>query len=131
MNTVKEFIDNLVKIDIQEDYNCYGHYPFQLLVEKSDGTFDINALALGGDVDACYRRVRKYIKENAKKIFMSLDFPKGGDIEHDFICIYSIVDGVIDIFAIPYSTETGEKYEEIHTSEILNKILEDFNFIIK
>ena len=126
MENVKEFVDTLVKIDHQDDFNCFGHFPFQLFVETSDGKFEMNALALGGDVLSCYKRFRKYLKENAKKIFMSLDFPSGGDIENDFICIFSAVDGVIDIYAIPYSTENGEKYEEIHTSELLSKILDQF-----
>lgn len=131
METVREFVDSLVKIDLVDEFDCYGHYPFQLFVETSDGRFEMNALALGGDVHACYKRVGKYMKENAKKIFLSLDFPKGGDIENDFICIFSVVDGDIDIFAIPYSTENGEKYEEIHKSELLDKILDQFKSIIK
>jgi len=130
MENVKEFVDQLVKIDILEDYDCYGHYPFQLFVETSDGKFEMNALALGGDVESCYKRCGEYLKNGAKKIFMSLDFPANLDIKEDFLCIFSIVDGKFEVYAIPYSTETGEKYEEIHTSELLNKILEDFKFIV-
>lgn len=130
MKTVKEFVDGMVKIDLLEDYECYGHYPFQLLVEAEDGHLEMNALALGGDVAACYRRVSTYFKEGAKKIFMSLDFPANGDIEKDFVCIFSIVDGNFEIYAIPYSVETGEKYEEIHKSELLDKIMEDFKYIV-
>jgi hypothetical protein len=130
MKTVKDFVESMVRIDLLEDYNCYGHYPFQLLVEAEDGHLDINALALGGDVAACYRRVSKYLKEGVKKIFMSLDFPAGDDIEKDFICIFSIVEGKYEVYAIPYSVETGEKYEEIHSANVLDKILEDFKTIV-
>lgn len=130
MKTVKEFVDSMVKIDLVDDYNCYGHYPFQLLAEKKDGSLEINALALGGDVESCYRRVSKYLKEGAKKVFMSLDFPPNDDIDKDFVCIFSVVDGNFDIYAIPYSVETGEKYDEIHESNLLNRILEDFKYII-
>lgn len=126
MKNVKEFVDKLVKIDYIDDYNCFGHFPFQLFVETSDGKFEINALALGGNVLSCYKRFKKYLKENSKKIFMSLDFPSGGDIKNDFICIFSAVDGILDIYALPYNTENGETYEEIHTSELLSKILEQF-----
>jgi hypothetical protein len=126
MENVKEFVDKLVKIDYLDNYNCFGHFPFQLFVVTSDGSFEINALALGGDVLSCYKRFRKYLKEDSKKIFMSLDFPSGGDIKNDFICIFSAVDGALDIYAIPYNTENGEKYEEIHTSELLSKILDQF-----
>jgi len=130
MKNVKEFVDCLVKIDYVEDSNCFGHYPFQLFVETNDGKFEINALALGGDVLSCYRRVKKYFKENSKKIFMSLDFPSGGDIENDFVCIFSIVNNSFDIYAIPYNTETGEKYDEIHNSDLLSKLLTQFKDII-
>ena len=127
IETVKDFVSNLVNIDLIEDSDGnYGHYPFQLFVEKEDGTFEMNTLDLGGDVLACYKRVAIYAKDNAKKIFLSLDFPSGGDIEHDFVCVYSIVDSKFDIYAIPYNTETGEKYEEIHQSELLDKIFEQF-----
>lgn len=36
MENVKEFVDKLVKIDHLDDYNCFGHFPFQLFVETSD-----------------------------------------------------------------------------------------------
>lgn len=131
MENVKEFVDKLVKIEYLDDSNCFGHYPFQLFVETNDGKFEMNALALGGDVISCYKRFRKYLKEDSKKIFMSLDFPSGGDIKNDFICIFSAVDGIIDIYAIPYNTENGEKYEEIHTSDLLSEISDQFKNILK
>jgi hypothetical protein len=84
MKNVEEFVATMVKIDIIEDSNSYGHYPFQLYVELEDGKSEMNALALGGDVASCYKRFAKYKKENAKRIYLSLDFPKGGDIENDF-----------------------------------------------
>jgi len=129
MKNTKEFVEQFVKIELIENEDCYGHYPFQLFVEKNDGKFDINALALGGDVESCYKRVQKYFKEGAKKLFMSLDFPASQDIENDFVCIYSIVDGEFEVYAIPYDPETGDTYEEIHKCEMLDKILEDFKSI--
>lgn len=129
MKNVKEFVNQLVKIDFMEDEECYGHYPFQLFAETSNGDFEMNSLALGGDVASCYNRVKKYLKEGAQKIFMSLDFPGSKDIEHDFVCIYSIVDGEFDVYAITYDTETGDIYDEIHKGELLDKILEDFKYI--
>jgi len=126
MKDVKEFVEQLVNIDLIENEDCYGHYPFQLFVETSDGKFEMNSLALGGDVESCYSRVKNYFKDGAKRMFMSLDFPGSQDIENDFVCIYSIVDGDFDVYAIPYDTETGEVYEEIHKSVLLDKILDDF-----
>ena len=129
MKNVKEFVEQLVKIELMDGEECYGHYPFLLFVETSDGKFEMNALALGGDVESCYNRAKKYFNEGAKKVFMSLDFPESIDINNDFVCIYSIVDGEFDVYAIPYNFETGEIYDEIHESEILDKILEDFKSI--
>lgn len=129
MKNVKEFVDQFVKIDLIENEDCYGHYPFQLFAETSDGKIDLNSLALGGDVKSCYKRAKKYFNEGATKIFMSLDFPALKDIENDFVCIYSILDGEFEVYAIPYDTETGETFEEIHNGEMLDNILEDFKSI--
>lgn len=130
MNTVKEFVEQIVKIEYLEDSNSYGHYPFQLFVENSDGKFEMNSLALGGDVESCYNRFGEYLKNNAKKIFMSLDFPASNDIDHDFVCIFSYIDNNYDVYAIPYDTETGEIYEDIHNNKMLDIILEEFKMII-
>jgi len=130
MNTVKEFVENFVKIEYIENSGCFGHYPFQLFVETSDEKIEINALALGGDVLSCYKRVSKYLKEKANKVFMSIDFPTGGDIKNDFVCIFSIVDNKFDIFAIPYNSENGEIYDEIHESNLLIEILNQFKSIV-
>ena len=69
MKTVEEFVKTMVKIEFIEDSNCFGHYPFQLFCENKDGEFEINVLALGGDVSSCYRRFAEYKKQNAKAIF--------------------------------------------------------------
>jgi len=129
MKNVKEFVEQLVKIELIESEDCYGHYPFQLFVETNDGKFEMNSLALGGDVESCYKMAKQYLDDGAKKIFMSLDFPASLDIENDFVCIYSIVDEVFDVYAIPYNTETGHIYDEIHSGEMIDKILEDFKSI--
>lgn len=128
--TTEKFIEQLVKIDELEQFDAYGHYPFQLFVETADGKLEMNALALGGDVGACYNRVKKYKDEGAKKIFLSLDFPAGGDIEHDFVCVFSIIDGETSILAIPYNTEDGTKFETIHNSSQFEIILQDFNHVL-
>ena len=127
---VKEFIEKSVKIDLIESENAYGHYPFQLFVETSDGSFEMNALMLGGDVLSCYRRVRDYVREEAKEIYLSVDFPKGKDIVNDFVCVFSIKDGVCDVLAIPYEPETGETFEIITKSILLDEILGNFKYIV-
>ena len=130
IENVNEFVEKLVNID-RIDGEDYGHYPFQMLVETKDGSNEMNALALGGDVEACYRRFREYKNNEAKKIFLSLDFPSGGDIENDFVAVFSFVDNKVELIAIPYSPETGETFEKIYESEFLTKIKEQFLEYIK
>lgn len=132
MKTVEEFVELMVKIDFIEDSKCYGHYPFQLFVETKDGKFEINALALGGDVASCYRRFAEYKKNDAKRIYLSLDFPKCGDINEDYVVIFSFENGVIDLFAIPYKVEDGEVLDYIKDSTQLYNIKSDFeSFLTK
>ncbi len=130
MKTLEEFVNQFVKLEIIEDTNCFGLYPFPMVVETKEGAIELNSLALGGDVLSCYKRVKTYKKTEASKIFMALDFPKGGDIANDFVVVYSIVNNEISIFALPYNTENGEMYERIDNSETLTKILTQFKEII-
>lgn len=130
MKNVQDFVKQLVKVDYVEQSDCYGHYPFSMFVETKDSKFEINALALGGDVAACYRRFKKYLQENAKRVYLALDFPSGGDIKNDFVCVFSFENEEFDVFAIPYKTEDGEILPQIKESEQLNKILADFKHIV-
>lgn len=122
MNTVEEFVKTMVKIEFIEDSNCFGHYPFQLFCENKDGGFEINALALGGDVSSCYRRFSEYKKQNAKRIYLSLDFPKGGDIDNDYVAIYAFENNELSLFAIPYEIKDGKTFDTIKNSTQLDLI---------
>ena len=122
MKTVEEFVKSMVKIEFIEDSNCFGHYPFQLLCENKDGGLEINALALGGDVASCYRRFAEYKNNDAKRIYLSLDFPSGGDIENDYVAIFVFENNEINLFAIPYEIEEGKTFEIIKESSHLDKI---------
>lgn len=126
MKNVNEFIKGLVKVDSIESVDCFGHYPFQLFAENNNGTAELNALALGGDIKACRRRFNDYKKSGAKKIYMSLDFPAGGDIDKDFIVVVSLEGEEISLLAIPYSTEDGKLFPTIKESDILSKIKSEF-----
>ena len=122
MKTIEEFINKMVRIEFIEDSNCFGHYPFQLFCENKDGDFEINALSLGGDVASCYRRFAEYKKQNAKRIYLSLDFPKGGDIDNDYVAIFTLENNEINLFAIPYEIEDGKKFDTIFNSTQLDLI---------
>jgi hypothetical protein len=125
MKTVEEFIKSMVKIDFIEDSDCFGHYPFQLLSENKDGKIEINSLALGGDVASCYIKFSDYKKQGSKRIYLSLDFPKTGDIKNDFIAIFSFENEEINLLAIPYETENGNKLDYIRNSNTLSNVKED------
>jgi hypothetical protein len=122
MKSVKEFVKLMVKVEFIEDSNCFGHYPFQLFAEMDDGKNEINALALGGDVKSCYKRFSHYKKNNAKRIYLSLDFPKGGDMENDFVAILSFENNETKLHAIPYQVSDGKILKAVEESEHLDNI---------
>lgn len=106
--TVESFIETMVTIDFREDDGCFGHYPFQMIVETNNGEFAMCALALKG-VEEYYSVVKEYMKDNPRTLFMSMDFPRGGDIDKDFVAIFSFEDNQFKIYAIPYNIETGDR----------------------
>ena len=122
MKSVEEFVKTMVKVEFIEDCNCFGHYPFQLMCENRDGGLSITALALGGDVASCCMKFSEYKNQGAKRIYLSLDFPKGGDIENDYIAIFSFEGNDIGLFAIPYDTANGKTFDIIKSSTQLDLI---------
>lgn len=127
MKDVREFINKLVKVEYIEQSNCYGHYPFQLFIEDKDNTFQLNALALGGDIAQCYQKFDTAITNGAKRIYMSLDFPAMLDIKTDFIGIFEYKGDSVELFLIPY-TLGGEVLSKITSSEAIDQILKEYNF---
>jgi len=126
MKTVKEFVDSMVKVEFVESSNCFGHYPFQIFVETKDGELEIDVLALGGDVVSCYKTFFKHKRSDAKRIYLSLDFPSGGDIDNDFVAIFSFENNEFKLYAIPYLLSDGSLLPEIYESDQLKKILSEF-----
>jgi hypothetical protein len=110
--------------------NCFGHYPFQLFCENKSGDFEMGSLALGGDVASCYRVFGKHIKGDAKRVYLSLDFPKGGDIENDYIAIFTFENGVINVFAIPYDTEDGKTFDIVKNGSQIDLMKKQMNFYL-
>lgn len=126
MKSVEEFVSSMVKVEFIEDSHCFGHYPFQLFAETKDGKYEINALALGGNVASCYKRFAHYKNNNANRIYLSLDFPKGGDIQNDFVAIFSFENNEIKLQAIPYQLSDGEILQGIKESQHLKSIMSQF-----
>jgi hypothetical protein len=130
MNTVNEFVNQLVKIDIMEDGQSYGHYPFSGIIEDSNGKISILALALGGDVLSVYKTIGKSIIDGAKKAYFSLDFPPNEELKTDFVAVYSYENEEYNIFAIPYDVKNGETFDRIHDNVLLATILDQFKYIV-
>lgn len=125
MKTVEEFVKSLVKVDFIENSDCYGHYPFQLLSTDKEGKTSMCALALGGDVQACYERTKELLKPDSVT-FLSLDFPAVFDAKHDFIAVYEIRNKDVKMFAIPYDEETGEVFEKEIQGNYIDALRKEF-----
>lgn len=126
MKNTEEFIEQMVKIEFLEQFKVFGHYPFSLFVEKKNGETEVISLALGGDVESCYKKFAEYREKGAVKIFLSLDFPRSGDMDNDFVAIFSLVENDLSIKAITYSTNTGEVIKQVENSDTLTEILKQF-----
>lgn len=126
MKDLQGFIKSMVKIDYLEDFGAYGHYPFQLVSEDTEGKMTIGALLLGGDVEACYSTFAKQIKNGDKRVYLSVDFPAGGDIDKDFVAVFSYENEEYSLLAIPYNIEDGSVDEQITESETLVEIKAQF-----
>ena len=121
---MEKFVDKMVKIEWIEDSNCFGHYPFQMFSEDKNGITKLTSLAIGSIVDA-YRIAKKEIEIGSKKLFLSLDFPAGGDIENDFVVVFSVADGNYSGFGIVYDSE-GKILEKYNIGTQVKEIIKQF-----
>jgi hypothetical protein len=130
MKNLKEFVDQLVKIEFLDHCNAFGFYPFQMYVEDKEEKATLCALDLGGDIRAVYKAFADFFKENPKRIYLVVDFPANMDITNDFVCIIGYEKEEFTLYAIPYGIETGATFSEIRDAEILNKIHDDLSKFI-
>ena len=125
------FIDNL-KVDFQEDFGAFGHYPFQMLSKKGKKE-NYSALFLNGSVTLKYEKMKEQISNGNNEVLLSVDFPAKRDIENDFIAVFSYKEKKFDLAAITYCTETGEKLSFLdwknseHLTIIFNQFLSYMN----
>jgi hypothetical protein len=131
METAKEFIEHMVTIDEQGDDHGYGHYPFQMVVIKAEKKMEICALALSTIMDY-YTVAKKWVVQNPIKLFISIDFPKMGDMDRDFVAVYSIIEGEYEVCAIPYDRETGKTYPIVEgkDSPKLQELVQQFKHCV-
>jgi len=131
MKNLTEFRESMVKIEFIEQSGCFGHYPFQLFAEKSDGTNQIEALFLGGNVKECYQLFAIHVNKGAKRVYMSLDYPASGDISKDFVVLFQYEQGNLNLTAIPYSEFNGECFNLLTQRDILSTIKKELEFYLK
>lgn len=121
----QEFIDS-IKLDKVDDGDEYGYYPFSMYVLTADDKMEINALALGGDILAVYRRVGSYRSKMAKQIFLAVDFPANKEIDHDFVACFILNGDKLELILMPYSTETGQFYDWVTESNLIDDLKGQF-----
>ena len=129
MKDVEEFVKQCVTIDYKEEHKIFGYFPFNMFVEKNDGSVDFVCIATtDGGVLNVYKIMFKYISSGVEKLYLAIDFPAGMDMKNDFVCVIQYDRTLesskkFDLFAIPYNDKTGEVYERITSSPHLNMIL--------
>lgn len=131
MKNVNDFKEKLVKIEYVESSGCYGVYPFPAFVETKEGETELLSLAFGGNSRLVYDVIQKKLNEGSKRIYFALDFPTILDIDKDFVVVISISNKLEEAFAIPYDNATGETFEIIRESEILNNIIKQTKDVLK
>lgn len=124
MTDINHFANMHVHITHILRANCKGHFPYKLFVEKSSGQKVLHTIKFKGITKKYYVEfIKQFRKDDPKRVYMSLDFPPSGDIEQDFIVIFSYENNKLSGFAIPYSAKDGTKSAPIYKSETLDKIL--------
>lgn len=121
---INKFTESIVRIDEIEELGCFGHYPFQLHIERPDGKFEMAALALNG-INEVQKAVEKLLVKGFKKAFLSLDYPPMAEIKTDFVAVFTFENDTTSLIAIPYSVETGERLPVIEKSDILDKLKQE------
>ena len=124
----ENFKKDFTKIEYIEASESHGHHPFQLIVIDSEGKMEMNSL-VGLRMENVISRVKEYISKQAKDIFLTLDLPKGGDINNDFILALHIKDGELSSTStIEYNPDGGEIIEikDDRNSTIVSTIVKYF-----
>lgn len=131
MKDLQSFITDMVRIEKIESVQAFGHFPFQLLSEGSDEKLTLGALDLG-DVIPCYKIFAEHLAKGAKRIYMSVDFPAGGDLVEDFVAVFQYENETFNVIALPYDAE-GTQSPQVTTEESkhLSEIKSQFEQIVK
>lgn len=125
---VEVFIDKFVKIEYVEGYKGYGHHPFQFYGEKGDEIIILSLLRV--DSKPFYTIIKDHISSGVAKLFCSIDFPKMGDMPHDFVLIITYDKTEISLKAILYDSK-GKIVEKLDTNNnLMNTIQQQIESII-
>jgi len=112
----EQFKEQLVKIEFIESADAFGHHPMQLVVIDADERMELNSLSHLG-IQHIISRVKEYINNGSKDVFLSIDMPKGGDVENDFVLMVHFNNNkVVATTSKEYIPETGEVVKVIDDS---------------
>jgi len=131
MKDLQSFITDMVRIEEIESVQAFGHYPFQLMSEGSDDSLTLAVLDLG-DVIPCYKIFAEHLAKGAKRIYMSIDFPAGGDLAEDFVAVFQYENETFNVVALPYDAE-GTQSPQVTTEQSvhLSELKTQFETIVK
>jgi len=120
---IVEFVETQVNIDFINDVS-YGHYPFQLRCTSEDNTKNVMAALALNRIEMVLDEVNQYNQKGYDEILFSMDFPRGGDMESDFLLIVSIKENILKVIAIEYNPETGDVTRLVNEED--SEFLADF-----
>lgn len=129
MENIEEIIDKFGKIEYLEKHKTYGYYPFKLIAIMGNH-YEVCILPSTNGVIPPYVIFGTFIKKNAKKIMMAMDFPPTRDIKHNFVCVFSYENGEINSIALPYDDITGKEFDEIVEADVLTELVDQIKHVI-
>lgn len=131
MKSIQKFKKSL-NIGFVENTGIYGHCPFQIYYQSKEGHIAHSNLIPEEKVLFYYKAFHRYLVEGCTTVYMSIDFPAMGDIENDFIAVFSCENKEINMCAILYDKETGKILGEIQKddNDNLRKIFSQFVSVI-
>lgn len=129
MKDIQDFIDKMVNIEVVWDEGRYWHYPFKIFVEKEDWTIEFWIMMIEWWVSPHYKIFIEKIKENSKRVYMSIDFPAGMDMENEFVGVFQYENETVKIKLLPYTVKDNKPIilPAVEDGVLYKYIREDFN----
>lgn len=130
MKNVKQFIDQMVKVEYLDHCGSFGFYPFQMFVEDKEEKQHFLCLNLADGIHKVYEVFTEYFKKQPKRIYLAVDFPAMLEFENDFICYYIYENGELIVNAQQYNAATGELLQKEYKCALLDRITQDLQHFL-